>query len=94
MTSSQIHDAILCLKCHIEDVLSSCKVFISAPVLRLDNGKAAITLKHLANKMKNVNNVIFHENMDRGCLGGKGLHLSPRGSGRLVINYLSQIRRL
>ena len=70
--TSQIHDAILCLKCHIEDVLPSCKVYLSAPVLRLDNGKAGITLKHLANKMKNVNNVIFHDNMDRSCLGGGG----------------------
>ena len=43
MTSSQIHDAILCLKRHIEDVLPSCKVFLSVPVLRLDNGKARIT---------------------------------------------------
>ena len=45
--------------------------------------------------MKNVNNVIFHDNMDRSCLGGNGLHLSPRGSGRLALNYLrSQISDL
>ena len=94
MTSSEIHDAMLNLKAHIEDVLPSCTVFLSAPVLRLDNGKAGLTLQNLGNKMKIMSNVILNDNIDRSCLGGKGLHLNPKGSGRLAINYLSQIRRL
>ena len=53
--TSQIYDA----KEHIGDVLPSCKVFLSAPVLRLDNGKAGLTLKNLITKMKGINNVIL-----------------------------------
>ena len=93
MTSSQIYDAILHLKEHIGDVLPSCEVFLSAPVLRLDNGNEGLTLTNLIRKTKAIN-VIFNDNIDGSCLGEKDLHLNPKGSGRLAINYLSQIRRL
>lgn len=93
-TANEIYDEILTLKEHIIEALPTCTVYLSAPVLRLDNGKAGMTLKSLANKMKDLDNVIFNDNIDVTCLGGKGLHLNPKGSGRLAINYLSQIRRL
>ena len=92
--SEQIFDEILNLKMFIEQELPSCQVFLSAPVLRTDNRKANLTLKNLETLMKGLDNVIFNENIDGYCLGGKGLHLNPKGSGRLAINYLSQIRRL
>ena len=93
-SSDQILDEILKLQMFIKQELPSCQVFLSAPVLRTDNRKAQLTLKNLEILMKEFDKVIFHENIDGNCLGGKGLHLNPKGSGRLAINYLSQIRRL
>ena len=93
-TSSQILNELLNLKEHIETTLPTCKVFLSAPVMRLDESKAELTLKHLTCSMKALDNIILHENIDGSCLGRMGLHLNPRGSGRLAINFLSQMRLL
>ena len=93
-TSSHILDEMLKLKAHIEIVLPTVRVYFSCPILRFDDVKANLTLHHLVKKMKHLTNIIVHDNVDRCCLGKKGVHLNPKGSGRLVINLLSLIRRL
>ena len=45
--------------------------------------------------MKEANlNIIENENIDSSCLGKAGLHLNPKGSGRLVMSFISQMKRL
>ena len=93
-TSNVIMKGILKLRTHIESVLPQTKVYLSCPVLRLDHAKAGLTLYQLVRKMKSLENVIVNDNIDGSCLGKAGLHLNPKGSGRLAMNYLSLMRRL
>ena len=52
--------------------------------------EANLTLRHFTNTLKALNiDVIINDNVDVTCLGKAGLHLNPKGSGRL-----SQMRRL
>ena len=93
-TSSQILDEMKNLIAHIESVLPSAIVYLSCPILRFDDAKAKLTLHHLIMKMQYLPNMILHDNVDKSCLGKKGAHLNPKGSGRLAINFLSLMRRL
>ena len=78
---------------HIESVLPSAIVYLSCPILRFDDAKANLTL-HLIMKMKYLPNIILHDNVDKSCLGKKDVHLNPKGSGRLAINFLSDAATL
>ena len=79
----------------IMSILPAAKVFISCPVLRLDDRKANATLRKLGEYFKGItNNIILNDNVDGTCVGKKGLHLNPRGSGRLAMNYIALMQRL
>ena len=93
-TAKQIFDEMLELKRFINHLLPSVIVYFSCPVLRLDDANANLTLRHLCYEMEILPNIIVNKNVDGSCLGKKGLHLNPKGSGRLAINFLSLIRRL
>ena len=93
-TAKQIFNEITDLKAYILSVLPTVKVFLSCPVLRLDDAKANLTLRQLSYELKGLPDVIINENVDGSCLGKKGLHLNPKGSGRLAINFISLMRRL
>ena len=93
-SSNLILDEMMTLKIHIESVLPTCKVFLSCPIIRFDDAKAGLTLRLLGKKMKTREDVIINDNIDEHCLGKRGLHLNPRGSGRLAINFLSLMKRL
>ena len=79
---------------YIIKVLPQTKVFISCPLIRRDNIKANSTLRQLDHELKCFNDVIINDNVDDACLGKRGLHLNAKGSGRLAINYISQMRCL
>ena len=77
LPSRTVLDNLLKLKALVKDSLPTCKVFISTPTLRTDDGKAQITVsqltKHLLQlKVDTVNN----NNINIRHLGGKGLHLN------------------
>ena len=79
----------------IKVILPNVKIYLSCPVLRMDDAKANLTLRHFINKLKALNiDVIINDNVDVTCLGKAGLHLNPKGSGRSAMNFLSQMRRL
>ena len=93
--SETILDDILKLKFHIESQLTDATVIISCPIKRIDNSKARLTIKLLVDKIKQLKvKYILHDNIDDICLGRKGLHLNPRGTGRLAVNLISLIRKL
>ena len=95
-TSTEILEEIWNLKDRIESVLPKVKIYLSCPVIRIDNVKADLTLRHLGKKLQHhfSSSVIINDNIDSSCLGKKVLHLNPRGSGRLAMNYISLMRRL
>ena len=92
--SESIANEILHLKDFIMKLLPNVKLFFSCPTARVDNLDAHLTLCKLVRIFKTWDNFIENDNIDRSCLGRKGLHLNKKGSGRLAINYISQIRRL
>ena len=92
--ADQISEEITNLKEFIENILPDVHIYISCPVLRLDNAKANSTLRELSKILKSLHKVIVNDNIDGSCLGRKGLHLNPKGSGRLAMNYISLMRRL
>ena len=92
-TAKQIFKEIMELKAYIESILPTVKLYLSCPLLRLDGARANLTLRQLGFEMKSLPNVIINNNVDGSCLGKKGLHLNPKGSGRLAINFISLMRR-
>ena len=94
-TSDIIVEEILELKRHIEEILPTAVVFISCPIIRLDNGLANLKLIHVKKKLKNINvQTVDHENITQECLGRKGLHLNERGTKRYAMNFLLFLKHL
>lgn len=93
-SASQILNEIINLKVYIEHMVPGITIYLSSPVVRFDNKTANSTLRELGMLFENFNNIIFNDNIDSSCIGKKGLHLNPRGSGRLAINFISVMRRL
>ena len=93
--SNGIANEIEALKLHITDTLPGVKVFLSCPVIRIDDRNANNTLREFDIYLKrNITDIIVNDNIDVSCLGRRGLPLNPKGSGRLAINYISLMRRL
>ena len=93
--SDQILKEILDLKANILSILPTVRVYLSCPTLRLDNRVVNDVLRDLDLKLKSLTcDIISNDNVDRTCLGKKGLHLNPKGSGRLAMNYIALMRRL
>ena len=94
-TSKEIINDLLHLKKHIQSNLPSSQILLSCPVIRTDNAKANLTLHRIRNYIMNLgHDIIIHDNIDNCCLGKAGLHLNARGTGRLVTNFMSLMRRL
>ena len=94
-SSDQIVQDLMALKSNIISLLPGVKVYFSCPTLRFDNGLANSVCREVSEKLRvSTEDVIVNDNIDRGCLGHKGLHLNEKGSGRLAINFISLMRRL
>ena len=95
LTVRDMLEKLLRLKSAILDACKSCKVIISQPTLSSGNGKAALTNHHLYNLLKDFKiDIIKNRNIGSKHLGGKGLHLNPHGTARLVLNLKATIRKL
>ena len=94
-TADQILKEILDLKANILLILPTVRVYLSCPTIRLDNKVVNDVLRDLDCKLKSLAvDIISNDNVDRTCLGKKRLHLNPKGSGRLAMNYIALMRRL
>ena len=93
MTSRKILDNLVTLKSLITDKLPNCKVVISTPTLRTDDGKANTTVSQLTNHLLQLDiGIIDNRNIKARNLDNKGFHLNPTGTSRLVKNLLSSIK--
>ena len=72
----------------------SCKVHISAPILRLDNKNANSILKKYVGKLKvaEEKSIILHDNILSSHLNKDGLHLNSYGTIKLAENFTSRIQ--
>ena len=94
-TSREILDDLLQLKSAITMTLPNCQVIFSQPTLRLDNRKAALTLHRLNEHFSELNlDVVNNSNIKVKHIDQKGLHLNPKGKGRLALNFIHKIRDL
>ena len=94
-SANDIANEIRSLISFIEKEVPGVMILLSNPVIRLDNKHANNTLLKLADLfMLMDHDIIYNHNVDASCLGKKGLHLNPKGSGRLAINFISVMRRL
>ena len=93
-TSRTIADNLLMLKSNIAKQLPSCKIIISKPTYRNDDGKANLTMRNVNKHLGALElDCIENENINAQHLGQKGLHLNAKGKGRLALNFLRQIRK-
>ena len=93
-TSRKIIDDLLMLKWNILEQLPSCRVTFSKPTVRIDHGKANLTLRNVNKHLETLNlECIENGNISAQHLGRKGLHLNSKGKGRLAINFLNHIRK-
>ena len=92
-TSREIQDDLSKLKSLVNEKLLQCKVWLSTPTLRTDNGKATLTVSQLVNYLLNLNiDVINNRNIKNRHLSRKGLHLNDSGSKLLARNFLEKIK--
>ena len=83
------------LKIHIEEVNPGTNVFFSTPIIRKDDVTLDKKLQEVASYLnENYEKLVTSKNIDYTCLGRKGLHLNPKGSGRLAINLISLMKCL
>ena len=85
-------DKLLNLQKFINNTLPESNVVIFSLITRTDNGKAYLTViktnKHLHGLQMDI---IDNGNITSNELNEGGLHLNPRGFGKLAINFISRI---
>ena len=91
--SFQIYDNLLNLVHFIKENNPNCHVVLSSPIDRLDNGKAALTIKRLNSLLPESSlEIIDNSNIGHSFLGKHGLHLNEHGVGDLALNFAKGIR--
>ena len=94
-TSRKITDDLLMLKSSIMKQLPNCRIIVSKSTIRIDHGKANLTLRNVNTHLETLNlECIENSNISAQHLGRKVLHLNSKGKGRLAINFLNHIRKL
>ena len=60
----------------------------------MENGKANITIRNVNKHFLALQpEYTENDNISSQHLGRKGLHLNPKGKGRLALNFMKQIRK-
>lgn len=92
MTSNAIVDDILSIKYEVKKLHPSCRVIVSTPIMRSDDGKANLTIKKINDHLKQLKiDIMDNDNINAGDLGRKGLHLSKKGKAKLTKNVLNKL---
>ena len=91
----RILDALLDLKKKIEDQVPGCVVILSMPTKRFDNEKLGKIIEALNKKITDLGiEAINNNNISRGDIGRKGLHLNSKGTNKLIHKFISKLRYL
>ena len=94
-SSRKIVDDLLMLRTNISKQLPNCRIVLSKPTIRHDHGKANLTIRNVNKHLENLElECIDNSNINAEHLGQKGLHLNPKGKGRLALNFLKQLRKI
>ena len=72
-----------------------CKVTLSCPTLRTDDGLANAKLVQVKNRLKRSGvSIIDNERISYDDISLKGLHLKPSGTRKLAGNMIAHMKRL
>ena len=86
---------LLHLKTAALDSDENCKVILSQPMTRVDDGKAGFTISKLNDLLEEMDiPIVKNRNITVNHLGSKGLQLNPHGTARFAINLKASIRKL
>ena len=73
----------------------NCHVVLSSSIDRLDDGKAALTIKRLNGSFLNSSlNIINNSNVGHSFLGMHELHLNELNVGRLALTFFKRVRSI
>ena len=79
----------------IKESNPNCHVVLSSPIDRLDDGKAALTIKRLNNLLSESSlDVTDNSNIGHSFLGTDALHLNEHDAGKLALNFVKRIRSI
>ena len=68
---------------------------LSSPVDKLNDGKAAITIKRLNSLLSESSlDIINNSNIGHSFYGMHGLHLNEHGVGNLALNFVKRIKSI
>ena len=76
---NEIMEKLMKLKEYIKSKLPNCNLIFSPLIDRYDNAKAQLTVKL-------ESNIIDNKHITQEHFGKKGLHVTPYGTGKLVVN--------
>ena len=94
-TSNAIVDGLLTLKADIMKIQPKCKVILSTPTIRSDNGKADLTIRKTNKHLKELKiEIVDNSNITFKDLGKKGLHLSNVGKSKLCRNLINKLKEM
>ena len=93
LPSRTVLENLLKLKILVKGRSPTCRVFISTPTLRTDDGKAQIMVIQLTKHLLQLKiEEIKKNNINATPLGSKDLHLNQSGSKHLSVNFLNAFK--
>ena len=88
-------EKILALREFIHSRIPNCGVYFSTLIKRYDDRVAEKTVNLVNEKLRSTEiNYMNNDNIDRTFIGKKGLHMTPRGIGKLVLNIVRWLKGL
>ena len=92
-SSRKIVDDLLMLRTNISKQLPNCRI-PPKPTIGHDHGKANLTIRNVNKHLESLElECIDNNNVNTEYFGQKGLHLNPKGKGRLALNFFKQLRK-
>lgn len=90
-----IYEGMMALRRYVEKYLPACKVIISKPIIRMDNCQANLTVLKVNSLLDNTKILtIDNGNFGLNHLSRKGPNLNPKGTARLAMNIISQLKSM
>ena len=92
---SRVIEKMLQLQIFIEERVPNCEVIFSTLIPRFDNHKAQQAVCKVNQELMKLKlNVMKNGHFEREHVGKKGLHLNPRGVGKLITNFVNFLKNL
>ena len=89
-SSRKIVNDLLMLRASISKQLPNCRIVLSKPTIRHEHGKANLTIQNVNKHLENLElECIDNNNINAEHLRQKGLHLNPKGKGRLALIFFN-----